>query len=36
MTYVNMGRKSLNAISVTETLNDWIELGYAANRLGLE
>jgi len=35
LTYVNMGRKNLNAITVTETLWGRVELGYAANRLGL-
>jgi hypothetical protein len=35
MTYVNMNRKNLDAFSVTENLDGWIELGYAANRLGL-
>ena len=35
MTYVNMGRKNLDAFSVTETLGGRIEFGYAANRLGL-
>ena len=35
MTYVNMGRKNLDAFSITETLGGRIEFGYAANRLGL-
>ena len=35
LTYVNMGRKNLDAISVTETLAGRVEFGYAANRLGL-
>jgi len=35
MTYVNMGRKNLDAFSITETLGERIEFGYAANRLGL-
>ena len=35
LTYVNMGRKNLDAFSVTETLGGRIEFGYAANRLGL-
>ncbi|MBC8870376.1 MAG: DUF3034 family protein [Planctomycetes bacterium] len=35
MTYVNMDRKNLNVVSVTETLADLVELGYAANRLSL-
>ncbi len=35
MTYVNMGRKNLNVISATETIGGRIEVGYAANRLGL-
>jgi hypothetical protein len=35
LTYVNIGHKSLDAISVTETLGGRIEFGYAANRLGL-
>jgi len=33
--YVNMGRKNLDVISVTETLGGRIEFGYAADRLGL-
>ena len=35
LTGVNMGRKDLDAITVTETLWGRVELGYAANRLGL-
>ena len=35
MTYVNMGEKNLDAITITETLGGRIEFGYAANRLGL-
>ena len=33
--YVNMGRKNLDAFTITETLGGRIEFGYAANRLGL-
>lgn len=35
ISYVNLGRKNLDAIAVTETLFKRIELGYAANRFGL-
>ena len=33
--YVNMGHKNLDAITITQTLGGRIEFGYAANRLGL-
>jgi hypothetical protein len=33
--YVNMGRKNLDAFTITETFAGRIELGYAADRLGL-
>ena len=33
--YVNMGQKNLNALTITETIGGRIELGYAANRMGL-
>ena len=35
LTYVNLGLKNLSAITVTETLFQRVELGYAADRLGL-
>ena len=35
MSYVNLGGMNLDALSVTETLFDRVELGYAADRLGL-
>jgi hypothetical protein len=35
LTYVNMGAKNLNSLSVTETLFGRVELGYCASRLGL-
>jgi len=35
LSYVNLGRKNLDAIVVTETVFQRIELGYAANRFGL-
>ncbi len=35
LTYANLGLKNLTAITVTETLFQRIELGYAADRLGL-
>lgn len=35
LTHVNMDRKYLSAFSVTETIGGLVELGYAANRLGL-
>ena len=35
LSYVNIGMKNLDVISVTETLGGRIELGYAADRLGL-
>jgi hypothetical protein len=35
LTYVNLGLKNLSAITVTETVCQRIELGYAADRLGL-
>jgi hypothetical protein len=35
LSYVNLGSKNLDAISVTENLFGFIELGYAADRFGL-
>jgi hypothetical protein len=35
MSFVGFGEKNLTAITVTETLFQRVELGYAANRLGL-
>jgi hypothetical protein len=35
VTYVNLNDKNLDVIAVTETIAGCIELGYAANRLGL-
>jgi hypothetical protein len=35
MSFVGLGEKNLTAITVTETLFQRVELGYAANRLGL-
>ncbi|MBN2294149.1 MAG: DUF3034 family protein [Pirellulales bacterium] len=33
--YVNMGKKNLDALTITETIGGRLELGYAADRLGL-
>jgi hypothetical protein len=35
LSYVNLGRKNLDSIGVIETLGGRVELGYAADRLGL-
>lgn len=35
LTYINMGQKNLDALTITETIGGRIELGYAANRIGL-
>ena len=35
LSYVNMGKKNLDALTITETIGGRVELGYAANRLGL-
>lgn len=35
LSYVNLGRKNLDALAVTETVFQRIEFGYAANRFGL-
>jgi hypothetical protein len=35
LSYVNLGRKSLDSIGVIETINGRVEFGYAADRLGL-
>ena len=35
MTYVNLGRKNLDALTVSETLFGRVELSYGADRLGL-
>jgi hypothetical protein len=35
LSYVNLGRKNLDALCVTETVFQFVELGYAANRFGL-
>jgi hypothetical protein len=35
LTYVNLGHKNLDALAVTDTVFKFIELGYAADRLGL-
>jgi hypothetical protein len=35
MSYVNAGRKNLDALTVTETVDQRIEFGYGADRLGL-
>ncbi len=35
LSYVNLGRKNLDSIAVTETFLQRIEFGYAANRFGL-
>ena len=35
LTYVGLGQKNLSVISVTETVFQRVELGYAADRLGL-
>ena len=35
MSYVNLNDKSLVALSITEMVGDRIEIGYAADRLGL-
>jgi hypothetical protein len=35
LSYVNLGRKNLDAITVTENVGGRIELGYGADRLGL-
>ncbi|HUT92435.1 MAG TPA: DUF3034 family protein [Thermoguttaceae bacterium] len=35
LSWVNIGEKNLDAITITETLGGRIEFGYAANRLGL-
>jgi hypothetical protein len=34
-TYIRLGRKNLDALTITENLFGWIELGFAADRLGL-
>jgi hypothetical protein len=35
LSYVNLGQKNLDAITITETIGGRLELGYGANRLGL-